>query len=104
MNEDYIKLMEKVSAMEELMKEANEKYDSDRETWSNVRAGLEGELEKVQASEIALQKQTTVFMEQLEVLKQSPDEIQKKIAENALRLVNVLFTFDLHLTYTHLTP
>ncbi|XP_039275823.1 centrosomal protein of 290 kDa-like [Nilaparvata lugens] len=85
-DQEVLKLMEKVTGMEEIMNETNERYDSDRESWQKVRAGLEKDLEIHSTKVSSLSKQLSEFKDQWEAIEKGPDEMQRKIAENAMRL------------------
>lgn len=84
-DEEYLKLASTLNEIQETMVDNKELYDTDRESWQNVRSGLQQEIDSLRETVAISSAQIVEFKKQWEDIEKDPDVLKHTIAENTLR-------------------
>lgn len=79
------KYKEKFLLMDEEMKKARDIYEQDKESWCGVKASMQEAIDDLRNNEAIAQIKLNDFEQCIEVMKGSPEQINRTLAEMALR-------------------
>lgn len=85
LTEEIEKYREKFILIEEQMKIMNEKYDEEKESWFALKTSMQVEIDDTKNEVQIQQLRANEHEETLEMLKQSPQEINRAFIESKFR-------------------
>jgi chromosome segregation ATPase len=85
LKEDFDQLSAKLKETEDKMTEQKELYESDKESWQNVKKGLQDEINSLTEKTALLSAQLREYSDNWRAIQEGPDEMKSSLASATIR-------------------